>query len=160
MVKGPHTYFVLEVGVLVHNCGPGADEAGLYIDVVDEIKAVSKLNDAFDTLIPHIKISDNTLDFGKLKDSPIHRELLLQKSRQGYDASVNLDLAINAIEEGWRIQSVDELKALLGFDYDYYQSMQHIDKYRKAIHGYDAPMDHFWQQAIETSGDWWDYTKP
>jgi hypothetical protein len=26
MVKGPHTYFVLEVGVLVHNCGPGADE--------------------------------------------------------------------------------------------------------------------------------------
>jgi hypothetical protein len=29
MVKGPHTYFVLEVGVLVHNCGPGADQARL-----------------------------------------------------------------------------------------------------------------------------------
>ena len=62
-VKGPHTYFVLDVGVLVHNCG-SFDDVKQALDI-DGLVPANRVND----LINHPPIADavKTKDFSTLR---------------------------------------------------------------------------------------------
>ena len=62
-VKGPHTYFVLEVGVLVHNDGPGPDSTPEQIEewVLQKIEA-----DEIDDIIDWAEINAPTERVGNL----------------------------------------------------------------------------------------------